>query len=286
MKVRIGGVERSVANQSDLKQVEDQIANTIVNGAIAEALDITPRFLDRLQERVQISATREANRVMDTIVDVIDNPQFGTDPGLNGANLTRGTDLFASGRVDWKPLSFRYTMRKDRQVRRWGAGAKAARARSSKMFFNRGTLRNYLKGRGSTIIRNRLGGMEVKVDRKLTDRSFMSANNRWTKRASDFLGEGDVGRIVLGRVELTMFPRLSPAMAPMLATRRWTDAGDGAMEKAVFGGTKTLAKLLNRRDAYRALLTPVVQFFMLVRIPAAVNRSVTDYLRRTSIGAD
>lgn len=286
MKVQIGGVRRSIANQSDLRRAEEDISKLITAGAVAEAIELTPRFLDRLEDRVRRAATGEAERMMDIIVSLMDKPQPGANPGISGSDLTRGTDLFASGNLSWKPLSDRYARSKDLMVRRWGMTGKTARARSSRYFVNKATLRNYLKGRGPTIIKNRLGGMEVTVDRKLTDRSFMSANHKWTPRASDLIMDGDVGKIVLGRVTLTMFPRLSPAMAPMLATRQWTSGGDGAMEKAMFGGTKTLHKLLNRRASYRPLITPVVQFFMLSRIPAAVNRSVTDYLRRTNLSVD
>lgn len=288
MKVRIGGVQRTLVSATDLKKAEDAVSNLITANAVASVMDISVKSLTRLEDRIRSAATAEAARMMDVIVSVMDKPQPGMSPGISGSDLTRGTNLFASGRIGWKPLSDRYARSKDLMVRSWGMTGKAARARSSRYFTNRGTLRNYLKGRGTSIIKNRLGGMEVQVDKKLRAESYMSGNNKYvTKGLKDIVwesndGAGDAGRIVLGRVTLTMFPRLSPAMAPMLATRRWTDAGDGAMEKALFGGTKTLHKLLNRRNAYRPIITPVVQFFMLSRIPAAVNRAVTDNIRKTT----
>jgi hypothetical protein len=288
MKVQIGGVQRSLVSAADLEKAEDAVANLITANAVASVMDVSVKSLTRLEERIRTAATAETARMMDVIVAIMDKPQPGLSPGISGSDLTRGTNLFASGRLGWKPLSDRYARSKDLMARSWGLTGKAARGRSSRYFTHRGTLRNYLKGRGASIIKNRLGGMDVQVDKKLRAESYMSGNNKYvTKGLKDIVwessdGAGDAASIVLGRVTLTMFPRLSPAMAPMLATRRWTDAGDGAMEKAMFGGTKTLSKLLNRRNAYRPIITPVVQFFMLSRIPAAVNRAVTDNIRKST----
>lgn len=284
MKVRIGGQARQVNTPADLKAVEREIAGNMVRGVTAAALDVTPRFLQRLKERVEVAATMEANRIMSLMVSLIDKPRRRLqDQGLSAAELMVGMDLSTSARrsltmsgsVRWQELNPKYSRSKDKRFPQ----------HRNNMFKARGTMRNYFKGRGANIIRSRLGGIQVQVDRTLTDRSYPAGNNRWVTRAGDFLSTdaGDeVTKVALGRVTVTMFPRLSPSMAPMLSTRRWTDSGTGAMEEAVFGGTRTLDKLMNRYGSYRPLLTPVVQFFMLNRIPAAINRTLQDYIQRTS----
>lgn len=299
MKVRIGGVQRTLVSATDLQKAENAVSSMIMQGALLEAIEVAPKTLRQIENRVRNAAVAESARMMDVIVSIMDKPQPGLSPGISGSDLTRGTNLFATGRLGWKPLSDRYARSKDLMTRRWGMTGKAARGRSSRYFTNRGTLRNYLKGRGATVIKNRLGGMQVDVDKTYGKSYISSGNHKYVARdlvtaaiekgmssSQQTAAKSEAARVLMGRVTLTMFPRLSPAMAPMLATRRWTDAGDGAMEKAMFGGTKTLNKLLNRRNAYRPIITPVVQFFMLSRIPAAVNRAVTDNLRKTNISAD
>lgn len=280
MKVRIGGVRQDVNSPGDLQKLKATIANTIVDGVVSEALEVTPRVLRRLKERVQVAATMEANKIFDVIADTIGKRRQAINTqNLTADDLMKGVPrdsvpMSGGYYVPWPELSYRYA--------RW-KGKKRPGA-EYQMFRLTGAMRTYFARQGPTIIRNRLGGMEVNVDETFKRAYVSGGNYKLVKR--ELVDEGDVAKIVMGRVTLTMFPRLSPAMAPMLATRRWTDGGDGTLERSVFGGTKTAAKLMNRRNKFRPLVTPTLQFFMLNRIPAAVNRSMRDYFRRTSIGAE
>lgn len=267
MKVRVGGVSRTIRSQADISAVETQITNAIVKGVVSEAVELTPRFLRRLAQRVQVAATLEASKIFSVISENIGKPR----QAINSQNLTAddlmrgvprsGIPAYTGYYVPWPELNYRYARRKRKRF----PGSEY------NMFRYSGAMQRYFGRQGPSIIRNRLGGMSVQV----------SEAPKGAARSLD-QAPAENARIALGKVSLTMFPRLSPAMAPMLSTRRWTDAGDGAMERAVFGGTRTLEKLLNRRNSYRPLVTPTVQFFMLTRIPAAVNRSMRDYFNRTS----
>lgn len=286
MKVRIGGVPRPAASSTDLAQLEKAIANMVVDGAVSSATELTPRILKRLEQRVRLAAMTEASRMMAMIVSLIDTPRR---EGISYQDLRRGAPRdFLEGAVrqgfnirgnaPWAPLTVNYALRKH----------KARRHNTNHMFRYNSTMRHYLKGRAQTIINNRLGGVRVEVNNHLKHSHVSRGNNKLVglERIDNFDASGNTAKVILGRVTLTMFPLLSPTLAPMLSTRRWTSSGDGQLERHLFGGTKTAHKLTNGRGQYRPLVTPVLQFFMLSRIPAAVNASVRDYMRRISPNVD
>lgn len=285
MKVKIGGVQRSAASSTDLAKVENAISSMVVNGAVSSATELTPRILKRLEQRVRVAAMVEASRMMAMVVSLIDTPRR---TGISDTDLRRGSALDLTGavrqgftlrgQVDWAPLTLNYALRKH----------KARRRNTNHMFRYNSTMRNYLKGRAQSIVDGRLGGIQVEVDNRLRHSYVSGGNNKLVglERVDNFDASGNTAKVILGRVTLTMFPRLSPSLAPMLSTRRWTSSGNGQLERYLFGGTKTMHKFTNGRGEYRPLLTPVLQFFMLSRIPAAVNASVRDYMRRISPNAD
>lgn len=286
MKVRIGGLEHRFtagAGASQLQAIENQISGGIIQKVVEEAQEITPKFLRRLRTRLQAAATGEANAIFQTITGIIDTPRGSTaDLGIRYMDLMRGAPSGATGpggRVSWEDLDLSpsYAMRK----------RKARPANRSRFFRYNNHLRNYLARQGPSIVRSRLGGIQVDVDE--TPVSSRSSSQRlyagkvfWRS----VVNPEDIKSILLGRVTVTMFPRLTPSLAPMLSTRRWTDSGKGAMERQMFAGTKAAQKLVNKGNPFRPLVTPTVQFFMLVRIPAAIRNSLNNYLTRTGIRLD
>ena len=266
MKVRIG----TGPIQTDPKpsEIEAQIVKTIVDQVIENALDLTPRFLRRMEQRLQTVATAEANRIFSTITSIIDRPQRGGAGGFSASDMMSGVEidpifkpraLAKGGSVQWQELSYRYALRKHTGPNR------------DRFFRKSNAMRNYFARQGSTIVRNRLGGVEVKVQQTNIPKPGVGR---------DVLPE-QVAHLVFGRINVTMFPRLTPSLAPMLSTRDWTSSNGGQMERVIFSGTRTADKLLNRANKHRPLVTPVVQFFMLVRIPNAIRRNLQDYLQRT-----
>lgn len=272
MKVRIGS--GPVQKNPDLTAVQNQIIATIVDQAVQSSIDMTPRFLRRLRERVQTVATNEANQIFKVITSIIDRPAKSGTGGFSASSLMSGIEidpifkpraLAAGGAITWPELSYRYAMQKSKTGNRY------------RFFRNKNTMRNYFKGRSANIIQGRFGGVQVSIDQ--------SEVKRRRNATASILPE-DVSRIVLGSISVNIFPRLTPALAPMLSTRQWTSTNGGKLEASIFSGTRTAAKLLNRRNSHRPLVTPVVQFFILVRIPNAIRRNLQDYLRRTGNRAD
>ncbi|AKU43543.1 hypothetical protein CPT_Seuss17 [Caulobacter phage Seuss] len=275
MKVRVGRVQLG----SDLSAVEKQIAGELVANSIDKAQEISPRFLRRLGARIQMAAMSEANDIFDVVVGIIDSPKFSTsDMGVRYADVIRGAPAGTSGpggRVSWSDLSLRYAGYKRRH----------RPANRDRMFRYNNGLRNYLDRQGLSIVKSRLGGIQVKVDVTPPANSEVRKYKTGQIWRQTIFPE-EVASLALGRVSVTMFPRLSPSLAPMLSSRKWTDSGTGKLERQLFAGTRAADKLVNRNRPYRPLVTPVLQFFMLVRIPSAIKRSVRNYLGRTGIARD
>ena len=279
MKVRIGSqVFQSGPGAGALKarEIEDQIAGNLASIAIKDAYDLSPRLLRGMRSRLQAGAMAEADRIFDVVTSIMDKPQ-GTPAGFVYTDLMRGVSLDPTiraqgGRITWPDFSSRYYMFKKRNYS----------ANRRRFFRLTNHLQSYFSRQGSSIVRNRLGGIQVSVDTSPAHGAQVRryAGNTVWRRA--ILPE-EVSKLLLGRVEVTMFPRLSPALAPMLSTRRWTDAGRGGMERQMFAGTRTMHKLINGNRPYRPLVSPVVQFFMLVRIPNAIRRALNNYLSRTAL---
>lgn len=280
MKVRIGGVQHQWSpGASKAVEITNQIAGSLASVVINNAYELTPRFLRRLKLRLQAAATAEANRIFGVILAAMDQTRSSTS-GLSYSDVMSGTSLAPGinapgGRIIWPELSYAYAIRKGR-----------TRPQNKNRFFqNSGQLRNYFTRQGASIVRSRLGGVQVTVDESP---AHSAASRRYDGRTvwrRAILPE-EVSNLLLGRVEVSMFPRLTPALAPMLSTRRWTDAGSGAMERQMFSGTRAVNKLVNRNRPYRPLVAPTVQFFMLVRIPSAIKRALSTYLSKAAIRAD
>lgn len=269
MKITIGG-KLMPGREVDTRAYEREITKMISDKITDRAIDVTPRLLRGLRDRIQAAAMSEANKIFENLIATTDRPrQQLSSMNLTGFDVARGgpRDMpTPRGFIRWPELSLKYGLHKGRRKRK--------PENRNRMFRYNDVMRNYFKRSGQSIVRSRLGGIQVSVDDKV-------AKTSEARGTGSYVEASKVGNLVLGRVTVTMFPRLSPALAPMLSSRRWTDHGNGAMERVMFGGTRTLDKLLNKGQAFRPLVAPTVQFFMLVRIPAVVRRNVADYFKRT-----
>lgn len=291
MRVRFGGFDARLApgDRRSLAEIERGIAAEVQQEVIDRAIEISPQYLRRMGERVKLAATSEARKLMDVLVALLDRPGRGL-----GNYWLRSTDLMVGSRLSpaanpggsirWAQYTHRYLMHKRKRFP----------TKVDRTYVYTGALRDYFKGRGRTIIENRLGGVEVQVDDGVEMRRRNPNNRRYRGLNRPINPAGILARpntpvktgktvekAVLGRITVTMFPRVGPSLVPMLASRRWTTTGTGALEREIFGGTRAAHKLASR--TYRPLFTPALQFFMLVRIPGAITATLNDYFRRTGL---
>jgi hypothetical protein len=75
----------------------------------------------------------------------------------------------------------------------------------------------------------------------------------------------------LGALRIHIFPRIGPALLPGLASGRWTQTTtDGRFERQLFGNAQWVRKLAGPPGRQRPIMQPVVQFWILHRIPRAI----------------
>lgn len=261
MKILVGGARFQVGpGAAGLAKVSEKIEQSVFNQIENQTTRAAPAIMSRIKTRLLADTTREAEKMFDVVGDVIDKPRYSIS-GLQFSDLMRGTSTVQGfqaigGRVEWPGLSLQYSMKK----------ARDRPANKYRMFRYSNAMRNYLRRSGPSIVRGRLGG--IKVDVKPLAKNAERVTQSYIR---DFL---------IGRLTVTIFPRLSPMLAPGLSTRRWTDVDkSGAMEKAIFSGTRTAQKLVNRMSPYRPLVAPTVQFFILNRIPNQIRRTLLKNLK-------
>lgn len=281
MKIVIGGDARkfAVGDTTAVTKAEVALENFLIGEVVQKAQELTPVFLNRLGKRLQMVASDEAARIFDVVIDIIDQPVRGGrtisyNDLVRGINMDPTIGSKAGGAIKWPSLTKHYEDQKDRK-----------RSRNKGRFFRyNDAMRNLqFRARGRSIVNSKLGGIVIDVDRNdvkgSSGRYLARTSPAWDKQilASEVKGE------LLGRVTVNIFPRLSPSLAAGLGTRRWADAGDGKMEKFIFGSdTKTSAKL-TARGYKRPLVAPIVQFFILARIPSAIKKATNNLLTRTGL---
>ena len=273
MKIRLGG---QAFGNGNVAEVERKLGEILSRQIKTRVVTLSKKFVATLRIRLLEAATAEANKLFDVIVDLMDRTVYG-DPGIDASDLLKGVDLSSgiprpTGRVDWRPLSTKYAMFKSR---RSGSHKTFTPGNENRMFRYNDGMRTYFKGSGNSIIQRRLGGITVTI-------AEIAGNNTDAISEVGRPDENTLNRLLLDKITVHIFPNVTSLMAPGLATRKWNDVSDtGDLEKDLFGGTLTARKLMNRADAYRPLLTPTLQFFMLTRIPNAVKQSLNKYLNKT-----
>ncbi|MGH6957629.1 MAG: hypothetical protein ACREEW_13270 [Caulobacteraceae bacterium] len=273
MKVRVG--RSGWTTFTSASELERQISETILKGVSGELADVGNRRLRHLAEIIKDVATEEAHKLFTVLVDLIDQEQAGTSyAGFASAALTMGTTLDWSfnrnqlgGRVEWPALNDHYYKFKRRHQP----------SHANQFFQFSGRLRAYFNNQGVSIVDNRLGGVDVTPIIKKNEGELQL----FTRAASE-PGERTVEDVLLGKIEIKIFPRVAPSLLPGLASHRWTEVlMDGSFEKDIFGNLRTGQKLANKDGRYRALVAPAVQFWILTRIPNAIFRRVRTYFNKS-----
>lgn len=275
MKIRIGGGPLSdqqatqlrlskVPTSTDLAKIENAIRDSLLASIKEEVLAISPQRLQKMADAVRMAATLEALKLFGEIGSLIDSQARGIQ-----------------GIVRWKPLSYQYEIWKGSYLRgraKRGRGRHADVARASaaanSFFALSGRLNAYFKKNGHSIVLNRFGGVRVEADvSRLPKRRLTLIDATAEVQGRSF-------KFNLGRISVHMFPSISPHLMPMLASGRWSDTSEKAsFERAML--PKGVADKLSggKRGTYRPLVLPMTQFFILKRIPAAIQVAVSKQIK-------
>lgn len=271
MKISVGAPGSSRRNlkfdgmptTAQIQRFEKIVQDVVLDQVEDVIVDVSNPRLKRLTADVLEAARLEAFKMFDEIVHLIDGGSEGiTHP---------------SGSLWWPDLSLKYHQWKA-DFLRGRAGRKGEHARmraaytgANNFFLLSGKLRAYFLRQGRSIIASRYGG--VMADVKLV-------GHHGNRRLRDRQGREELN-VELGRIQVQIFPRISPALMPMLASGRWTETPKRAsFERAVLP-KRAADKLSGGRGAYRPLVLPITQLWIIHRIPNAIRREVERSLKTT-----
>jgi hypothetical protein len=252
----------------------------------AETIRLSKPRLEKLAAQLQFVAERETEQLFPVIVmlierargDVLSGPELTYEDLMQGAGTLVGgpPSYVSSAPMEWKPLRLSYYDQKVRYYRN-----------ADNMFLYFGDLRRYFARYGDSIVRSRMGGVNVKLDIPEIEDTLYFSRGR----------EDNYKNLILGNLTVTVFPNLAPALLGMMKGRSWNDmtGQEGQFEEQLFEGTDTVIhKLMNRphtvkttgvqsANQYRPLVLPAVQFWIQVRIPNAILRALKDFTQRAAI---
>lgn len=267
MKVRIGNQPVS----DDMDRAEKQIVQELMKTVHQGVDEISEKQLKYAADIAQQAAIYEASQLFQVLADILDEDTLtgNSSIGLDARLLSQGAsypqdfsplDGNDRGIIPWKDYSVGYSKWKERHYP----------DHYQQFFVLDQSLKSYFKGRADSIISSRFGGVRINVSPQTTE--------------LDDNFEADLAVIELGRVIINIFPDINSSLLPGLSSGRWTDTlENGDFERDTFSGLKTAAKLVqshNDVDTYRALVAPAVQFWVLVRIPAAIFARLSKYFKK------
>lgn len=280
MKIRIGAKTFTGPGAESLLE-QEIMANLNERFATGTTRLTRPAFA-KIAERVTAAAEMETARMFPTAVSIIERSQAGmfrmregqefmnnawdpmrernafTDAHLGGPTRVLGrTAIAKTGGINWVDLTPRWVRYKRAK------GSKGVR----KFFWYRGQLKGQLQnGINVQAWVAKMGGVKVRMTSEAN--RLRPYRRRMIER-----------RWVVGSIDIEIFPNLTPALLPMLASRRWTDTTDGTFERFMFNG-KMRDKLVGPPMKHRPLMQPITQFWLAFRIPTAIRRAIEVEMRR------
>lgn len=230
-------------------EVRDQVFEYIANKVVM----ITPGILRDLSRRLDAAGDAASSRMTDKILSVIDGSDGGTGFSMRG------------GRINWLPLSREWREHKSQPPRNPRRVWRGNPANADKFFIHTGNLRSKL---ASTDFGAKFGGVSVRDNNRVR-----RVNGR--QLAQQAARSAD---IALADIDIKIWPRLSPALIPMLSSRRWTATSRG-FSTAVLGNTRNAKKLEGPTAArHRPLLQPIMQFWLIYQVPQAIKLALIRWL--------
>lgn len=287
MRIKIGGGPVEMFTAGKARDVQKKIQDQILGAITRETIEVNVPRIQRLGDAIRATATLEALQLFNVVGDIIDKREGGVSAlTMRG----RGPSAFKGSTITWPALNFRYALWKERRaarrmmtLKRRPNRAKQSEGlrRAGSFFILDGKLRAYLKRSGASIVLSRYGGVQVDVDTTgLPGRGRRLREFALNKGDGSLSSERDM-KILLGRIRVSIFPRISPSLLPGLASQRWSETFQQAtFEKATLPGT-IANKLSGGRGPYRPLVLPVTQFFVMNRIPGVITAQINKTLGRT-----
>lgn len=244
-----------------------EIGSRIAGMITAQAINQHERYFVHEQAAL-VSALRHAGNVeARRLIDFVTRHMIGQNAGRYGldwkaSSFMEGMKTNAnwkpafpvSGQLEWKALGRRYIHQKGNE----------------RFFVNTGQLRATLQGM-RTSYPAALGGIQVSA-KGLTQKALYQVQRR-------AYGQ-DRRRVILGSIEIKIFPHARVSDFPGLATGQWNqvDWYAGLEASTLIPGSIREKLSGPRRGNYpyrfRPMLGPATQFWVLHRIPAAMAMAV------------
>lgn len=265
--VRIGG--QSYRERKKIQGAQSpavmglQVADMITSQAVAKHERYFIHEQKALISAIRHAANIEARRLMDFVT----RHMMGQNAGRYGldwkaSSFMDGMKTNANwkpafplgGQIEWKALGRRYMHVKG----------------NDRFFVNTGQLRATLQSM-RTSYPAALGGIQVSV-KGLTQKSLYAVQRR-------AYGQ-DRRRVILGSIDIKIFPNARVSHFPGLATGQWGQVDWYAgLEASTFIPASIREKLSGPRRGnypyrFRPMLGPATQFWVLHRIPAAMSMAV------------
>jgi len=266
---RINTDRGSAEYKSRASEIGKEINESIMRMVGNVAIEFSPGIIRNLRARIDTQTRLEAVKIFERAVSIIDERRVNQKVGRGGAGPRQvigitSDMLFPNLSPDAGPLlsGLNDVVMWDRLSPKWAKYKSRKYPKNAQKFFQAsGNLRAQLNYRGRDWVNSRLGG--VQLESKLAQ----------PKR--DNLQTGDL-EMVLGQIHVRIFPKVSSLLLPGLATRRWATVDrSGDFDRSVIRhatGEKLAGSIPGRQ---RPLLQPIVQFFILYRIPGAIRKAVT-----------
>lgn len=269
MRLRLGG--RQVGNTNLVNQITDYLMDGVGK---KDAIVLSGLRLDRMAENARQAALLEAQKIYSTIFEQIQSGQnrvLGTRL-LNGAPRSAASSPRVGGIVPWRALTRDYVYQKLHNWRRWPIGRTISRSTAANggFFIYQAILRDQFRRPTPATFMTRLGGITVHVDHQRNDAlSNAGGHNRLVTLFQEQYKQ------VLARIIVTIFPKLNPGNAPMLNEGgRWNSVSGNSNIESLLYPDRTRQKLTNPKGEQRHLVLPITQFYMAVRIPAAIREAM------------
>lgn len=259
-------------NPREMARAEGEIRGRMMENIMRAAIPLNRKKVDALAKELVEAADHETLSLFTAVA--AHTGKLGGKPG-GLVNAIFGSDLAYPGEQDggvvqWKRLSERYSNWKANKGHKRN---KRTRNKSRITYHTEihdltGTMKRYFERNGSYIVHNRFGGIKANINYDgISEYRLVTDDKRYKNRG-------------LGRIDLVIFPRLAPNLLPMLSGRTWSKTGDGTHLERELLPERTADKLSGGKyGPVRPLVLPIVQFYILNRIPGAVQRRLKQQFR-------
>lgn len=262
-----------------MAEAQNKIAEGMLGHLKDKVVSVSPDRLRKTTAALVAAANTESLSLFDRVAE-----RIGIESGAPGSTVwaIHSHQLMGSsgrdpgGSISWKSLSKRYsewkTGRSSRLIKRRRRKVEQ-RDYHTGIHDLTGTMKTYFEKNSRYIVTNRFGGIQadINLDRLREGMKPIVEDGSW--------GDAHWG---LGRITLRIFPKLSPHLMPMLSSRQWIATSNETLLEREFLPPATANKLSGgKHGPVRPLVLPIVQFYILHRIPGAVYKALNQQFNTT-----